>query len=147
MRVPKSRSIAILLAALIAAAALVSLGRVSVNPTRAKPVEQSDQYFAGLQAGEAEGRRDGRALQEGAGLPKSSRRPVHDAFEAGYVAGANDAFAGYDGGWTIGVPYVITLAEATGEIVYRIKTREPMQAGVDYYLCSDGRSLCEQPHR
>jgi hypothetical protein len=31
--------------------------------------------------------------------------------------------------------------------VYRIKVREPMQAGVNYYLCPDGHSLGQQPRR
>ena len=33
------------------------------------------------------------------------------AFDAGYRAGANSAFAGYDGGWSLGEPYVIVLAK------------------------------------
>lgn len=151
MRVPKIRPIAIVLVGLIAAAALVLLGRASVDRSpahpAAQPADHSDQYFDGLQVGEAQGRREGRALQEGAALPAGSRRPVHDAFGAGYAAGANDAFAGYDGGWTIGMPYVVTLAEAAGHIVYRIKGRESMHPGVNYYLCPDGHSLCQQPRR
>jgi len=61
-------------------------------------------YASGVGAGEALGVREGRALQEGAALPPDVQRPVKDAFDAGYVAGINDVFSGYDGGWLTGVP-------------------------------------------
>jgi hypothetical protein len=103
-----------------------------------------DGYFDGLSAGEAQGRREGRALQEGDALPADARRPVKDAFDAGYAAGANDAFAGWDGGWQLSAPYVITVVAAGGAITYRIKDREPVKAGVNYFLCPDGHSLCQE---
>jgi hypothetical protein len=62
-------------------------------------------YASGVAAGEALGVQEGRALQEGAQLPADAQRPVKDAFDAGYVAGVNDVFSGYDGGWLTGVPY------------------------------------------
>jgi hypothetical protein len=86
-------------------------------------------YAAGVAAGEALGVQEGRALQEGAALPLGTQRPVKDAFDAGYVAGANDVFSGYDGGWTIGVSYVITLARGNGAITYRIASRAEEDAG------------------
>jgi hypothetical protein len=147
MKVRNRTALALVLVAVIAVPALVALGRVTAGraPARRVAADQSDEYFDGLQVGEAQGRREGRALQEGTELPATTRRPVHDAFDAGYVAGANDAFAGYDGGWAIGEPYVITVVEATGHIIYRIKSREPIKANVNYYVCPDGHSLCQEP--
>jgi hypothetical protein len=147
MRVRSKNTFLLVLVGILAAAALIMLGRLSVGTTPAhrEAVDQSDEYFDGLQAGEAQGRREGRALQEGVALPAKARRPVHDAFDAGYVAGANDVFAGYDGGWAIGPPYVVTIAESSGQIVYRIKLREPMKANVDYFLCPDGHDVCQEP--
>ena len=70
---------------------------------------------AGLRAGRAVGIREGRALQQ----PASARR----AFQAGYTAGANDVFGGFDGGWSLGTPYTITLGKGPGGTAYRIDTR------------------------
>jgi hypothetical protein len=97
-----------------------------------------DGYLAGLDAGTAQGRQEGRAEQ----VPVGSAR---DAFDAGYTAGANDVFSGYDGGWQTGAPYVVTLAPGTGQITYRIAGRDELEPGVAYYLCPDGHSLCRQP--
>ena len=74
-------------------------------------------------------------LQEGASVPKTLRKAVRASFNDGYAAGGNDAFQGYDGGWTMGQPYVIVLEPGSGQIVYRIRSRTPLEAGVDYYLC------------
>jgi hypothetical protein len=145
--IPKRTTLGLVLVGAIAAPALVEVGRITAHPARQAAVDRSDEYFDGLQVGEAQGRREGRALQEGIALPANSRRPVQDAFDAGYVAGANDVFAGYDGGWTIGGQYVVTVAEASGQIVYRIKTREPIKPNMNYYLCSGGRTLCQEPRR
>ena len=62
-----------------------------------------------------QGVRDGRALQ----VTPTDR----DAFKAGYAAGANDVFSGYDGGWDFDRPYVITLEKGDDGITYRIKSR------------------------
>lgn len=104
-----------------------------------------DGYFEGLRIGEVQGRRDGRAVQEGQELPASARRPVEKAFQDGYTAGANDAFAGYDGGWSYAAPYVITIEAGRGGVVYRIKGREPIEAGTNYFLCAGGHRLCHEP--
>jgi hypothetical protein len=72
---------------------------------------------------------------------------ARSAFNAGYVAGLNDAFAGYDGGWALHVPWVITLDAGTGQAAYRIHGREQIEPGVDYYLCADNRSVCHQARR
>jgi hypothetical protein len=136
-------------AAILVAVGLVWVGRESVHkpaPPSSDSVT-SDAYLAGLRAGEAQGRQEGRALQEGAALPTGSRQPVTDAFNAGYAAGARDAFAGYDGGWSLSMPYVITVEEGTGQIVYRIRARTPVEANVDYYLCADGRNICQERRR
>jgi hypothetical protein len=133
---------------LVAAAGLIEIGRLSVSSrpaSKSHAVDPRDDYFAGLRAGEAQGRQEGRALQEGVALPPHARRPVHEAFNAGYAAGANDVFAGYDGGWTIGQPYVVIVAEASGQVVYRIKTRDEIMAHTNYYLCPNGHELCEEP--
>ena len=91
-----------------------------------------------------EGRRIGRVLQEGASVPAGSRAAVRSAFNSGYAAGANDAFAGYDGGWAMGVPYIVVLEPGDGQIVYRIKSREQLDPKLAYYLCASGHELCHQ---
>jgi hypothetical protein len=63
------------------------------------------------------GVREGRQLQ----VPPQAR----DAFQAGYEAGANDVFGGFDGGWDYKKPYVITLKQGTDGVTYAIATRKP----------------------
>ncbi len=135
-------------AALIGGAGLV-LGRVTVDThaayERGYRSGLYDGYFDGLPVGEAQGRREGRALQEGSSLPATDRQEAKDAFNAGYAAGANDAFAGYDGGWALSAPYVVTLEAGHGDITYRIASRTPLEVGVAYFLCPTGHGLCQQP--
>jgi hypothetical protein len=50
------------------------------------------------------------------------------SFNAGYLAGLEAAFAGYDGGWAYGVPYVITLERGGPGITYGIASRRPLHA-------------------
>jgi hypothetical protein len=128
--------------AVLAVGAAFVLGRVTA-PER--PAKAAGDYFAGLRAGEAQGRQEGRALQAGVELAPGQRDAARRAFEAGYVAGFNDVFAGYDGGWTMATPWVVTLTGGAGQIVYRIDTRERVRPGVNYYLCPDGHTLCQQP--
>jgi hypothetical protein len=45
-------------------------------------------------------------------------------YTAGYLAGREAAFAGYDGGWAYGVPYEITLKRGGPGITYRIASRK-----------------------
>ena len=145
-RVP--RRALLVLVAVIVAAGLVVIGRVTASRAGSgDAVGRSNAYFAGLLAGQADGRRQGRALQEGVALPAGARRAVRQAFDAGYAAGANDAFAGYDGGWTMSVPYVVTLEPGSGAIVYRIASRTVLKPGVDYYLCPNGHGVCQRPSR
>jgi hypothetical protein len=65
----------------------------------------------------AAGIQEGRALQQ----PAQAR----DAFKAGYQAGANDVFGGYDGGWDYDRPYVITLKKGSNGVTYAIASRRP----------------------
>lgn len=135
-------------AGVLAGAGLFLVGRVTANPAPGHPsTNRMGGYFDGLRVGEAEGRRQGRALQEGIALPANDRRPVRDAFNAGYAAGQNDVFAGYDGGWTLHVPWVITIERGGAKVTYRIAGRTQLDPGVDYYLCRGGRALCSHPHR
>ena len=92
--------------------------------------------------GQAQGRELGRAEQAGAALPAHDRRVAHDAFRLGYAAGANDVFAGYDGGWTLGTPWLVVLEPGGPRIDYRIRDRTRVSPGIAYYLCRDGKSLC-----
>jgi hypothetical protein len=133
-----------LLSGAVVLVAMFWLGRSTGarGPSASSASATSDAYFAGLRAGEAQGRQEGRALQEGAELRPGERNAVHRAFEAGYAAGANDVFAGYDGGWARNVPWIITLDAGSGPIVYRIRAREQLARGTEYYLCADGRSVC-----
>src|SRR4051794_40087035 len=129
-----SMKVAIVFGCTLAAGVGVFLiGRASAPTThQAKPA--IGDYFDGLRVGEAQGRAEGRAIQEGTALPAGDRHPVRDAFTDGYAAGANDAFAGYDGGWTLHVPWLVTLEDGSGQIAYRIAGRTRVLPGVDYYL-------------
>jgi hypothetical protein len=140
----KATRAATALGAVLVAAAAFGLGRATA-PDPTDRAHGTAAYLDGLRTGRAEGRREGRALQEGSALPADDRAPVRDAFTAGYTAGADDVFAGYDGGWTLGVPWVVTLERGTGPIAYRIARRTPVEPGVGYRLCPDGSTLCRQP--
>ncbi len=123
------------------------LGTRSVDEAHARESGYRSGYFAGLQAGEAQGREEGRALQAGSEVSPAAREPVQAAFTDGYAAGANDAFGDFDGGWALARPYLVTVVSGSGPIVYRISARLPVQPGIEYYLCPDGRSICEAPRR
>src|SRR3954447_3247809 len=150
MIVISRRGLVLLAAAVVVlGAALVLTGRASVNRTADRragaAAARQDGYFDGLLAGEAQGRLEGRAEQEVHGLPAGTAAAIRRAFSDGYAAGANDAFAGYDGGWSVGVPYVVTIALAKGDVVYRIASRERIEPGVAYYLCPSRHGLCSKP--
>jgi hypothetical protein len=142
MRTSAKIALALACGALVVGGAFL-VGRVTA-PADHQPASQVGDYFDGLRVGEAQGRQEGRAIQEGAALPATDRQPVTDAFNAGYAAGANDAFAGYDGGWTLHVPWIVTLEGGSGEIAYRIQGRTRVLPGVDYYLCPDGHTICHR---
>ncbi len=132
-------------ACLAAAGALFALGRASVDRDEGDSAAKRTAHAAGLREGmlaghasgvhqgravgiregRAAGVEEGRTLQLGESLPRDTRRAARRAFRAGYVAGANDAFGGFDGGWSLTKPYVITVRRGSGAITYRIDTRRP----------------------
>jgi hypothetical protein len=125
----RTRLLAVLLGTL-AALGLVGLGRATAaDPATAKARGYHDGalagYADGFRDGHAEGLQEGRALAVTAALPPGTRDRAKAAFDAGYRAGANSAFAGYDGGWSLGEPYVIVLAKGGNGITYRIASRTP----------------------
>jgi hypothetical protein len=136
---------------LAVAAGLVLLGRATVDTGPAREHGYRDGKSAGfsdgLQAGRATGRQEGRALELGASVPQESRAAVQAAFNAGYTAGQNDVFAGYDGGWILSAPYVITLGNGSGKITDRIRSRTLLEPNVNYFLCPNGHDLCQGPRR
>lgn len=137
--------VAVVVAGVLAGVGLFLLGRLTApDAAHRSSTSQVGDYFDGLRVGEAQGRQDGRALQEGSELPPGTRDVARHAFDAGYVAGMNDVFAGYDGGWTRHVPWIISLDSGSGQILYRIHGRTQIEPGVAYYLCPDGHSLCQE---
>ena len=151
MRGRTLRLVVLVLIAVAAAAGLFAFGRASAGAATAR----SDGYREGRAGGYADGMHDGRAagVQEGRALqvpltlPAGQRDVAKAAFTEGYATGANDVFGGYDGGWDVDRPYVVVLARGGDGIVYRIRSRTPMQQGVTYRLCPDSVRLCEEPHR
>jgi hypothetical protein len=134
----------------VVAAALFGLGRITA--TGPVPVQAAGYhsgfdagYAAGLSAGHTQGIREGRALQEGLALPAGTRDSVTAAFNGGYRAGANDAFGGYDGGWSLAEPYLITLESGTGGVTYKIATRVALRSGVNYHRCPQQPIICQEP--
>jgi hypothetical protein len=103
-----SRVVAVVAGAALAAGGF-ALGRATADAG----------HDAGVRAGRAAGVEEGRALQATGASPPGARA----AFEAGYAAGANDVFGGFDGGWSLSEPYVITLARGSGAVTYRIDSR------------------------
>jgi hypothetical protein len=128
--------IVVALLAVAAAVALVVIGRVTANRGG------TSDYLDGLRRGRAEGVEQGRAYQEALSLRAGSRRVARAAFEAGYAAGANDVFDGYDGGWDLARPYVVTLERGHGAITYRIASRTLMSPGRVYRLCAHAHAVC-----
>lgn len=125
-------TIAFLAGAAALAAGSAAAGRLSADD------DYWTGYVAGVQDGAAQGRMEGRALQENA------EGGVRKAFLDGYAAGADDVFAGYDGGWYLSAPYVVTLKRADSPLTYRIASRTLMVPGVTYHLCGD-RACESQP--
>jgi len=142
-------------AVLLAASALVLLGRLTVgaNGVRADGYRSGHRagyysgYSAGLRDGVVQGRQEGRVLQEGETVPGTARDSVQSAFTSGYTAGTNDVFAGYDGGWVPAAAYIVSVQVGRAPIAYRISSRVPVQPGVEYFVCSDGHDLCQAPRR
>jgi hypothetical protein len=117
------RTVGLIVAALGLLLAGFCVGRQTI-PNRAVPAGRGDSYTEGLTTGRAAGLAEGRALQFGAALPAADRPNAQAQFRAGYRAGAEDVFAGYDGGWAIGRAYVIVLSPGVDGLTYRISQRE-----------------------
>jgi hypothetical protein len=105
-----SRVVAVVAGAALATGGFV-LGRTTADTDAGRD--------AGAREGRAAGLEEGRALQATGSSPPGTRA----AFDAGYAAGANDVFGGFDGGWSLSEPYVITLARGRGAVTYRIDSR------------------------
>jgi hypothetical protein len=141
--------VVLVLVAVAVAAGLIALGRGTAGTAAAR----SDGYRQGRSAGYADGVRDGtaaglrqgRASQVPLALPSGLQDAAKAAFDAGYAAGANDVFGGYDGGWDMDSPYVVVLTPAGNGIVYRIRSRTPLKRGVNYHLCPNSTALCQEP--
>ena len=65
---------------------------------------------------------------------------THGSFADGYRSGREDAFSGFDGGWSFDTPYIVTLRHAGGGITYRFARRWTMEGAVEYRRCGD--SVC-----
>ena len=126
--------IAVGLACVVVAGGLFALGRLSADDddsssagsaAAARAGSAAAARAAGLREGRAAGLREGRALQASESAAPGARRATRRAFAAGYTAGANDVFGGFDGGWSLSTPYVITLRRGSGPITYRIDSRRP----------------------
>jgi hypothetical protein len=129
-------------------AGLVAAGRFTSDAGAARSdgyrAGRAAGYAAGVDDGRAAGVREGRAFQAPLSLPPGSQDAARASFQAGYAAGANDVFGGYDGGWDTEAPYVVVLTPGGPGITYRIRSRTPMRPGVSYHLCPGSRStLCQ----
>jgi hypothetical protein len=127
---PRRRTLAVVVvaSAVLAAAGLVALGRATApDPGAARAFREGTTagYADGFAAGRAVGLQEGQALAESSGSAPSDRTRVKDAFDDGYRAGANSVFSGYDGGWSLGRPYVIVLTRGANGVTYRITARTP----------------------
>lgn len=71
-------------------------------------------------------------------------RPRPGSYDAGYLAGREDAFSGYDGGWVLGAPYIVTLRRGGPGITYRFARRWPLEPGREYRAC-DRDIICDRP--
>jgi hypothetical protein len=111
-----------------AAAGLVLLGRATASggvSAESVTTREAGAYERGLGDGVAEGRE----LQATMSLHGASRQRARAAYRDGYVAGQNDAFGGFDGGWRLGTAYVVSVAGGHGGITYRIASRAVAPAG------------------
>jgi hypothetical protein len=138
---------AVVLVALCAAAAAFFLGRATSGANARAGQAYGSGYEHGLHIGHDQGVLEGRANQATDVLPSNTRDAAKKAFDDGYRAGANDAFAGYDGGWSFATPYAITLEHGGPGITYRFASRTPIKAGISYRLCPDSSGLCPEPVR
>ena len=73
-----------------------------------------------------------------ASVEESRPRVSHGSFTDGYHAGRESAFSGFDGGWSYGEPYIVTLRRGGPGITYRFARRWPMLPGHTYRTCGPG---------
>jgi hypothetical protein len=139
----RTRLVVVLLAVAVATV-LVLLGRVTAGTGTARAEGYRSGHASGVREGHAGGVQEGRAVQLVLSLPPGSRDVARAAFDAGYAAGANDVFGGYDGGWGLSMPYLVTLSQGEGGVTYRIDSRTPLRDGVNYYLCSHTHQICQE---
>jgi hypothetical protein len=76
----------------------------------------------------------------------AAARPQPGTYDDGYRAGREDAFSGYDGGWALGEPYIVTLRRGGPGITYRFARRWPLLAGREYRSCRQD-IICSRPAR
>ena len=74
----------------------------------------------------------------------ASPRPRPGSYDDGYRAGREDAFSGYDGGWILGEPYIVTLRRGGPGITYRFARRWPLLLGREYRSCHQD-IICDRP--
>ena len=79
------------------------------------------------------------------GRATAHRGHVPSSYRAGYLAGREDAFGSYDGGWGYGEPYIVILRRPSPQITYAFAERWPMQPGREYRAC--GKTVCSRPSR
>jgi len=104
-----------------------------------------DRWAEGEMAGYDYGVGVGRSLQAAEVAPAADRPVAESSFQSGYAAGQQDSFGSYDGGWGVGVPYVIVLAPGLGGAPYRIVSRDEMAPGVRYWPCANPALVCHGP--
>ena len=51
---------------------------------------------------------------------------AHPAPTGSYAAGREAAFSGFDGGWSYGEPYIITLKRGGPGVTYEFASRRPL---------------------
>jgi hypothetical protein len=64
-------------------------------------------------------------------------------YTEGYRAGREAAFGGFDGGWSYGEPYIVSLSRGGPGVTYRVARRWPMLPGETYRRC--GGWICGPP--
>jgi hypothetical protein len=69
-------------------------------------------------------------------------RVTPGSFTDGYRAGREAAFSGFDGGWSYGEPYIVTLRRGGPGITYRFARRWPVLPRRTYRLC--GHWICSR---
>jgi hypothetical protein len=130
----RTTTLLILLAVAGLAAGTFVLGRGTAQMDEQRSLAaEAHGRAVGIREGRAAGVQEGRALERTNSLPPRRRAAAKAAFDAGYVAGANDVFGGFDGGWSLTSAYVVTIRRGVGRVTYRIDSRVPVRPGV----CSD----------